>query len=240
MRIAPLLLLALCACADWPRYANLPDDPTAGRLVAGTEVGGPIEVAWTDLSASEEPGDDDPRELPSLALEDGEGSLLVSSLVGTGWNYTDTSPRVEDCGHVSAFPTSDHGYYLGDVDWRVIEAPVGSTLCSGFYADTGGSQVDVVPFHVDECGLPTEPIRDPGSTGESGVVGFGVNGAANTWSIEVDGDGRYALVAAGWAPDDAARVVDYHWGVAVLSAEATSGEDWECPVPPGAVVGAGS
>lgn len=222
----------LGACAQWPRYDNLPVD-TAERLVAGSQVGPSWDVAWTEASPLSEPLNDDPRALPAETIGLDEGVQLSSALLGSGWVYGTPPARTEECGHTSAFPPKEDGYYLADVDWRVVEVEDVGLLCSSFYADQAGGQVDVVPFEVDECGLPVSAVFAPG--GGDLPLGFGVSGTENVWSIAVSAPVRYAIAAAGWAPNDETAELPYHWAVSFLSATEGGGAGVSCPPPPDAV-----
>ena len=226
------LVLSLVACAQWPRYDHLPED-TAVRLPAGSEVGPTWDIEWADATAQDEPGDDDPRGLEPEAIRPGQGAELTSSLTGTGWVYGTPPERDVDCEDTSAFPPKDDGYYLSDVDWRLVDVGEVGILCSAFYADRAGAQVDVVAFEVDACGLPVAAVFPEG--GSDLPLGFGVSGAENVWSFPVTQSTRYAIAAAGWAPNDAGAELPYHWAISFLAA-AQSGEGAEtCPPPPNAV-----
>jgi hypothetical protein len=209
---APLLALALAACAEWPRFAHLPESGDAHP--AGEDVT-EADVTWTELGARDDADDDDPRALPaelheSLAV--GAGNVLRGRATGSGWDFDAVPERPADCGVPSGFPTEATGDYLGDADWRVVVVTEPGALCSDFAYSDGETSADVLLFPLDACGVPGEPARD-----EAGlVVGFGDEDARNAWAVEIPEAGTYGVVAAAWSPDDPERALRYLWGLALV------------------------
>lgn len=229
----PLPLLLAVACSEWPRYDHLPED-TATRLPAGQDPASQWEVDWTSSPFVKEPYDDDPTALELETLAVGAGLNSRSELLGTGWNYTGYPERAVACDHTSAFPPTgkEPGFYTGDVDWRLMDVSPG-VLCSGFFGDVPGTQIDVVPFEVDDCNLPVAPLLYADGKSAGRPVGFGESESTNEWAVVIDAPTRLAIAAAGWHPDDPENVQAYRWGLASLPPEAADDADLRCPLPPG-------
>lgn len=211
---------------------------TADRIPAGASRGSTVpEVAWSEIQPLAEPGDDDATLLTPEVIRAGKGNSLAADLAGTGWNYTDTPTRQEACEEVSGFPPEDRGFYTGDVDWRVLDIGSSGVLCSTMFGEDPLTQIDVLLYALDACGLPTTAVRYTEGDNAGKIVGYGVGGAANVWAIPVEGPVRMAVVGAGWDPDAPQALVTYKWGVSLLEAEDNPDAAAElCPTPPGAVL----
>lgn len=233
MRLVLAVTLGLSGCSQWPRHDHLMVD-TTDRLVGGTEVSAEIPVEWEELVAPTEPGDDDPRQLaePEI-IRAGQGKNTRSTLEGTGWDYTSPADRPEDCDHVSAFPPDDDGQYAADVDWRLVDVGETGWLCNVWVAVEPGTLGDVVPFQVDACGLPYEVVLETEGENAGRPVGFGTGGQEVRWALRVEASTRFALAAAGWAPDAPDTGVAYSWGISFL-ADAPDGAA-SCPQAPNTV-----
>ncbi|MFZ5478379.1 MAG: hypothetical protein ACOZNI_16545 [Myxococcota bacterium] len=226
----PFLLPGLLACADWPRFAHLPDD---GReaLAAGEEPPADDTVTWTELGTREDRYDDDPRDLPAEDLEVlavDEGNALHGRATGSGWDFEATAERPADCGSPSGFPSEAEGDYVGDVDWRVVTVSEPGALCSELVYADGETRGDVLLYTLDACGIPDEPVRDA----DGDVVGFGDEDARNRWWVEVAEPATFGVVAAAWAPDDETRALRYLWGLSLVQPP-LEGKEARCPTPDG-------
>lgn len=223
-----MALLFAMGCSGWPLYANLPVD-TAVRVEAGSVVTEEDPVAWTELSAPLEDGsDDDPRLMTAETLSVWSGNWFVGRLNGSGWDPTATQVRWEQCEDTSEFPPYENGDYIGDTDWRVIDVQEPGVLCSWFRFNQPGGQADVLVYQVNECNLPTTPLK----YGEGVVVGYNVAGQTNSWSYPLLAPQRLAIVSAAWAPNDAGASWVYQWGLSLLPAADTPEEATSCSVPP--------
>lgn len=208
---APALpLLALAACADWPRFAHLPDD--AGGVPAGSEVDVASAVTWTHVGARGDNLDDAPLDAPAESLEAGAGIVVHGLAAGSGWDFDADAERPDDCGAPSGFPSEEAGDYAGDVDWRVVDLAEPGVLCSSLLHLDGVTRADVLVYELDACGVPGEPLRDA----DGHVLGFGAEAPHNAWSLAIEAPRRLALPAAAWAPDAPDAALRYLWGLALV------------------------
>lgn len=231
-----LALALVTGCAEWPRFGNLPDD---GALVpASTDPGSLVTIAWAP--GLEGAGDDNDlptgADVPLLDLAHGEGFLVRGTLDGLGWSDTTEPEQITSASCAGATGTRSplqDGDYLGDVDFFLVDVPVGSTLCARVMLDIDTTVGwDLVPFEADACGIPAEiPSDDLGEP--VGVDGGGVLGG---WGIAATHD-RYAILFAGYHPNDGTAQVDYVVGVSVVAGGA-GGRPGICPLLPDENAGA--
>lgn len=208
---APALsLLALAACAGWPRYAHLPDD--TGGVPAGSDPVVASAVTWTHLGARADLADDEPADAPVESLVAGAGNVLHGLAAGSGWDFDAAAERPADCGTPSGFPSEAAGDYAGDVDWRVVDLAEPGVLCSSFFHQDGVTRADVLVYELDACGVPGAPLRDA----DGNVLGFGAESPHNAWSLAIEAPRRLALPAAAWAPDAPDASLRYLWGLALV------------------------
>lgn len=202
----------LFACAEWPRYANLPED--SGTGVDPGDSGVPsAPFDWQPAADRLEQTDDAPDPARAEDLADGIGLLSRANLDGTGW--AQVVPEREACaedGTVSSFPPYETGMYAADVDWWVVRIPAAGRLCGVFSAVSESVRVDVVPYPlVGACSLPGAPLRDD----DGNIAGYATESADNAWMVAVE-PGLYAIAAAGYAPNGAEKQL-YSWGLAFFT-----------------------
>lgn len=210
------MLLAIAACAEWPRFENVVRDDTGGAPPRGVPVvQSPIHV-WSDVGPRSEAEDDEPTSPPVEDLVELQGIRLAGRIVGSGWDPSAVAARPECTGVPGAFPTEATGDYLGDVDWRLVEIATPGVLCSSLASAAPEFRVDVLAFDLDECGLPDWPFTGLGQS----IIGFAPSTAINRWGIRIDQPGRYGLVAAAWSPNQPSAAAAYSWGIALLPSDA--------------------
>jgi hypothetical protein len=219
-------VLALTACATWPRYEHLPVD-SGDQVAIGQDSAG---VEWTALGDQDDEGsDDDPRGVAAESLPLAHGNYVVADLAGTGWLADAVAARPADCGSPSGFPPDATGDYAADVDWRLVNLDPG-VLCSVFAFDGAGGASDVLVYTLDACDLPLEVARLPSGD----PLGADVSSGPNVWTYPVLEPVRVGVVAASRAPDAPDTLATYRWGLALMPAPETG--DASCPAPPGVPV----
>ena len=113
----PLVLTALSACGEWPRFANLPED-TGPAWPAGSVP--TDQVLWTDAGALDtSPSDPAP-------IEAGEGWIFTGILEGSGADPGSGGGAESGCA-AGDFPPDERGVYLGDTLWASLSATAYST-----------------------------------------------------------------------------------------------------------------
>lgn len=210
------------ACGSWPRHAHLPD---AGDT---TPVGGDprsaIEISWQSTPSADV---DQPPGLDLGALAPESGLLVAGELLGAGWSDGAMPVQLSSaaCGS-SGTRAPIAGDYRADVDVVGFVVPDGGTLCVS--AGVGASDLgfDLLLFEIDACGVPVRLVEgDDGSP-----LGFGGVGPSIRWSANVDGPSTWAVLLAGYAPNDDTTSFPYELGISLREAH-----DALCPLRPGEV-----
>lgn len=209
---SPMLGL-LAACEGWPALDHLSRDDTGGAPPEGVLVPEPPPLSWSEAGPRDDADDDTPGAAPVEILPDGMAFRVSGQLAGSGWDPSAVAARPACEGVASAFPTEPTGNYAADVDWRVFEVLEAGALCARFAPAGDDVRADLLAFDLDACGNPSRAWTDPSGW----VVGFAPAGAVNTWATRVS-PGRFAMVAAAYAPDEPALAVPYDWDVAALAA----------------------
>lgn len=209
--LGPVTLWLLAACAGWPRYAHLPED--TGTPLAPGDSGGGDPVDWTAADYPTEPRNDSPALDDAQPITVGDAVIAHSNFESTGWAAV--APERATCtGDTSEsdFPVWNTGSYTGDIDWWVLDVQEGGVLCSRFASYNEAMHADVLLYTLSgDCGLPTGPVSD-----DHGVpLGYAPSSGENDWNTVVE-PGVYALVAAGYQPNDDQSQL-YTWGLAVLA-----------------------
>lgn len=210
------------ACAEWPRFSNLPPD-TGEAVAPGDEVQVITDFAWEEREPVSEPDDDRPAlaELEPVSL--GSGILRRGKANGSGWDFDARADRPECDGIASGFPSEATGDYLGDIDWRRIEIAGAGVLCSSFAYKAEDARPDVLLYSLDACGNPGEPVAAaPGHP-----LGFAGSTNRSDWATDIDSPVTMGVVASAWAPDAPTRELTYNWGLALVADAA------DCPLVTG-------
>ena len=209
MRLS-LLLVMLCGCADWPRFANKVDD--SDRIEFAPVGGG---FSWNKVP--EGAGNND---TPLTALRGplavNSGYVFEGSLDATGFDPELTpDPLSDPACESTGVRTAVDGDYTGDVDSYELLAKDAGTLCLNATWE-GAVTVDALLFPVDECGVPADAI------GGGQPLGLGAAGGTATWLQAVAANDRVAVVFAGTT--DGSAAVPYRLGVALVAADGTCPE----------------
>lgn len=221
--IAAWLLLvgtaSLAGCDSWPRYNHLDEpevienqDPRASVLVSWTPDASAAAVDEDDLLAEDAPQNNgNPANVTALdALAPGQGHRVAGTLEGVGWNgsYTPDTLVGGECG-TATVQLDEAGYWAGDIDFFVVEAPAG-TLCARALMDVPVG-FDLLVMPLDECGLPLEPLR-----GGSGLAGQGLGGSADGMQVTLPEGGTFAVLFAGYDAEDPNGIVTYELGISLV------------------------
>jgi hypothetical protein len=251
------LAVLMPACADWPRYGNLPEAPS-NLVPSETDPRDMFEIEWEQFNEnSGETGDlnDDPVTAggsnPPPTLELGSGTSVSGSLSRIGWNQemgVPSFPEVE-CEPQDAFQTvfpADNGYYIGDVDFYVFSTgdlgESSALLCGMVKAGPlveGGTYTlanagwDLLLFELDDCMVPKQVFSSEGEE----ALGYGMGGAEGYWSIPVAGGKQYAVLFASYTDptqegETATDGYNYTLGAAIINGSQTAAA--VCPNLPSA------
>jgi len=204
-RFAPIWLLSttawIGACDEWPRHANLPDGSDK-TIAAGEEPDAAIQINWTERTEEE------PNDVPVVAhsFRSSDGWRLTGELSGVGWDPTDVEDIQGDCGEPLAFPPTQPGAYIGDIDWFAFSVEEDATLCMGIGLDDADMAFDWSVYSLNECGEPAEVFIAP-STGEP--VGLAQSGGHAEHVLHVRGGSTIGLALAAYWPDDLQRTTQW-------------------------------
>lgn len=198
--VSPLLALLplFAACAEWPRYANLPEAPQ-DALAPGEE---PELVTWTAGAREADPGNDSPPEVVSLEM--GVGLLYYGSLQGLGWDSTQTPSHEVLCGESSAtseYPPISTGAYTGDVDWVSVSPDTTGVLCAAIeiswpddLSDVAG--YDLLLYELDSCLNPLQTFDNA----QGQAIGLGLRTSEAGWEADVVEGAALGVMLAGYVP----------------------------------------
>ncbi len=213
-------LCCLAACAEWPRFENLPPAPDTGALPAGTDPGSTVDISWSGpLDATENGADNGLPIDDQVRLGPDEGVLLQGSFQGMGW--TDTpSEATGSCGPL-AFPLTADGNYLGDVDWVGVDAQVDGFLCATLEVDAIGVQLDLLAFDLNPCGEPDSVRADDAGS----PYGYDAVGPVVEWALPVRGGDQLGVALAPFWPQDLSLEADWTLALSIVQAGV-------CPDPP--------
>jgi len=226
----PVAALTISGCSDWPRFANIEQDD--GLVAAGSD---PRELAaepnWV-ASLVEDTDNDLPTTVSTehpLAL--GEGGIVSGNLDGLGWHDTRLAEEItdSDCsGETGSRSPREAGDYIGDVDFYLLDVTEKGTLCASGQFTTADHGWDMLLFElVDGCKVPMGPTMQP--EWQEGILGFGHGGALVEWGHVVE-PGNYAVMVAGYFPNEQDVSLDYHLALS-LSAAGPEDSPLPCPIP---------
>ena len=232
---ALLFLSLLSACAEWPRYANLPDDNIEG-FPAGTDPADAVDVDWSAAEREADPGNETPPEAAALDL--GAGRLFYGSLDSAGWDSTVEVDHQVTCGDqlaTSEYPPIEQGVYTGDVDWVSVAPSADGVLCAVLDLSLddslpAGFAYDLLLYDLDTCGNPlTLHVNSDGKP-----IGEALYQDQEGWSDDVTGGTALGVVLAGFIPGEiVTQQLAWRLGVALVPANAEG--DTLCPSLPEAL-----
>jgi hypothetical protein len=224
---ASLLALGATACSGWPLYSDLPEvDEDA--MEAPADPRNLIDLEWE--YADEPTESDDPTLITPQALEMDDATVFSGQLNGTGW-HDEAVPREfsnAPCSEATGPRTPfDEGDYVADVDYHVLMAADGGQLCAEVLVSDQTIGWDLLLVELDDCGVPV----DFAMTGED-LLGYGMGGPGGGWGAVVEAEVHYAVLLAGYYPNDLEHQVDYDLGLSLVSPTSSGGLGL-CPLLPG-------
>lgn len=230
MRCAPWMLTAACAlasCANWPQYANMPDEEPL--VPSSTDPGALIVVSWAMHDTEPSPNDLPADAEVQLTLGANHGALFAGALDGVGWS-DDAAPEPivsEACGSTGDRSPLEHGDYIGDVDFFPLTVDVEgeALLCAEARFGDDSHGWDLLLFPLDPCGVPGEPIE-----ADDLVLGLGLGGESAGWA-QVVAAGSYAVMLASYYPNDLDASPHYVLAMSVVAPD-PDGSDSVCPTAP--------
>jgi len=219
-----LLTLGATACSGWPLYSDLPEvDQDA--VEAPTDPRSLVDLEWE--YADEPTESDDPTLIAPRAFEMDDAMLFFGQLDGTGWHDEAVPLEFSNATCTAAIgPRTpfDRGDYIADVDYHVLVAPDGGQLCAEVLVSDETIGWDLLLVELDDCGVPV----DFAMSGED-LLGYGLGGPGGGWGAVVEADVRYAVMLAGYYPNDLGHQVDYDLGLSLV-APSSSGGLGLCPL----------
>lgn len=203
MRLRTVLPLLLTACDGWPRYAAEDEDTSVPAVDPETLV----DVTWARQS---EDGD---WRLPGggLPMSVREGWIIEGTLEGIGWWDDGDDPLVVSttCDAEAEVGAGGPGGWIGDYDAVVVESSEG-TLCARARVEADDVGWDLLLVPIDDCGLPAAAVLD----GDQ-ALGVDLGGPSDGWSAPITA-GRWAVVLAGYFPNDVTRQVTFFLDLALV------------------------
>jgi len=222
----PLAVLGMAACSGWPLYVDLPE-PDDDAMEAPADPRSLIELDWV---AADEPAEtDDPTRITPMEVHFDDATVFSGGLDGLGW-YDDAIPREfsnPSCTATTGARTPfDRGDYLGDADYHVLAVLDDAQLCAEVRVSDETVGWALLLVELDECGIPVGFA----TSGED-LLGYGLGGPGGGWGALVESGTRYAVMLAGYYPNDLGLRVDYELGLSLVRAPA-SGDLGLCPLLP--------
>lgn len=218
---ALLPLIPLTGCAGWPLADHLPAGSDPDALPAGADPAQAAQVDWVFDQPEAEGTRANGLPIAGVSsLGDGQGVLVRGELMGAGWAGDQPSDTAGTCGAL-AFPYQLDGSYAGDVDWVAVEVQEAGYLCARVEIDHPTARYDLVPYRLNGCDEPSEPLLDEDEL----TWGYGLEGPEASWAAPVPAGARIGVaLAAFWPQDSVARIP---WRIG-LSATRTG----PCPLLP--------
>jgi hypothetical protein len=145
--IAPLLLLPLAACEDWPLHAALPD-PWEGT---------PAPTEWRDVTEDPGIGDDGtqlllPIDTPARIRIDGEMSSCAWDPGGVGLPWPEIAIDEDGDGAADDVGPAAVGWYAGDVDRYAVELSAVARVSASLTWDPAPSEAGNSPYRPGDDG----------------------------------------------------------------------------------------
>jgi len=219
-----VLLLAAIGCSNWPLHGNLPQEN--GRLLpVGEDPRALYDLAW--VSVDEMVDSDTTIGLAHHEVDQQTARHYSGRLAGTGW-WDDADSVVLDAGCGSSWARSplQDGDYLGDVDYFIVDLTEAGTLCGRLTVDAPDYGWDLLLHPLDLCDVPSERVVDA----QGGILGLGLGGPIGEWSVPVQ-PGAYAVLLAGYYPNDDEAQLNYDLGLALIATPDGEGVS-PCPLLP--------
>ncbi len=136
------------------------------------------------------------------------------------------------CGSEGDRSPLAQGDYLGDVDIFVVETAESGTLCataSIAVPDDGTERGwDLILYELDACSVPVSLVAGADDL----PLGLGRAGPVVEWSHNVPALSRYAVLLAGFLPNDLDAPFPYELGITMVPAHPDGGPAL-CPFLPG-------
>lgn len=238
--VAVATIASATACDDWPRSAYL-DDP-AEYATVGDEFY--AEAEWEEFASDVDAEDfsNTPRGgvvYPGPPLSFGKFPSISGLIDGTGWGVPendDPETHLEDDfdgSHLS--PTSDEGFYRGDVDLFQFALANDSYVCGAARVADEGIGWDFALFEIvgDEgewvaYTLDRQPIDDDDENDR--VVGANINETSTTWGRSLPA-GDYGMLIGVFNNVTGNDQILYTAGIAVYAPFLEENAK-TCPLPP--------
>jgi len=232
--ITALALVAITAtsCGEWPRYNYVSEEK--GLSPGSVDPVSLVDIAWAEGTESPDAENDIPTgdDVRDDALAQSTGLLISGVLDGTGWSRSAEAESIESASCAGTVgkrtTTQSEGDYIGDVDFLMIVTPeVDGTLCGLVEQPQDLLGWDLALLEVDACGIPIATITD----GDGGDLGVDLGGQSGGWGVPVTAGLRYAVLFAGYDPNDPANQVEYTLGVSLVGSK-PNGSVGVCPAIP--------
>ncbi len=226
-----LVAITLCGCGEWPRYKHVSEqtDLQPGDVDRTTL----LTIEWAEGQETPDAENDIPtgEDVRSESLSQGAGVLVEGTLDGTGWLNSLVAEDIlsASCaGTIGKRTAQTEGDYTADVDFIVIVDPEDdATLCGRALVDQETLGWDLALLEVDACGIPVATVTDDGGL----ELGIDLGGARGGWGIPVASNKSYAVLFAGYDPNDPANQVGYTVGISLVGS-APNGSAGVCPLLP--------
>lgn len=222
-------------------HANL-EDPDPDLVDAAVDPRSLFELEWGFSGEGEAEGNEQPG-APTGAAYVSTARLIEGTLEGIGWANGGEPRLIEgpECGSTGTrSPALDSGDYIGDVDVFNITMLEDGHFCARLMIDEESAIEergwDMLLFPLDACDVPLSPVTE--QTGVGGEppapLGFSFGGSTIDWSHPVRTGESYAVLVAGFVPNDPDVVIPYQLGLSLIASPPDEREVL-CPLLPSEV-----